>query len=210
MQDWIRPEDFKFKNRWRLRRWKKIVPWLQHKQYPFRNEFFWRYRWAKKYCSGLDVLDIPCGMGWGSSLLKNKCKSLVGMDINIEAIEEAKRRYSHLATFLIGNMKNLTFLDNSFDIVICFEGIEHVDLDTGCLFIEEAYRVLNSNGYLLLSSPHCINGEHSGNPYHLHEYRPNEIYEMITRKFVIKEVIERIVDNRVSVHYFRAEKRGAS
>lgn len=172
---------------------------------PWRAEFAWRYKWAGKYCLGRDVLDIPCGMGWGTSLL-TRCRSLIGMDISEEAIAEARRRYRGLAEFRLGKMEKIDLADASLDVVCCLEGIEHVSLQAGQMFLDEAYRVLRGGGLLLVSSPHCGTGGHSGNPYHVYEYRPDEIARLISVRFEIQEMIERPVSTTV-VSHFRARKR---
>ena len=171
---------------------------------PYGEALFWRYKWVSKYCKGLDVLDIPCGMGWGTSLLK-RARSVVGVDIDSDAVAEARRRYGRRATFLVGDMRNLEFKSNSFDVVSCLEGIEHVPADVAKLFVMEAVRVLRPTGLLFLSSPYCLTKEHSGNPYHLKEYKKKEITELITPKFRIIEEIDRKVDN-LMVCYFQTRK----
>ena len=130
----------------------------------------------------------------------------MGVDRDGRSIEEARRRYAGHARFETGDMAGLPFPEGSFDVVVCLEGIEHVPVEVGARFIEEAARVLRPGGLLLLSSPHSPTSPHSGNPYHVHEYRPEEIRALIVRRFDIEESICRPVD-RLEVHYFRARRR---
>lgn len=132
------------------------------------------------------------------------CRSLVGVDICPKAIQEAKERYGDIAEFVKGDMSSLNFKDASFDIVCCLEGIEHVPRDTAKKFMREAYRVLRDQGMLFLSSPYSKLG-HSRNEYHIHEYPPEEIKELIEKYFQIEEVNIREVDT-IEVHYFRCRK----
>jgi len=193
-----------FAKSWTFRLRKGLVPWITYRPRPYRREFLWRYNWVKRYSRGLAVLDVPCGMGWGTSLLKS-ARRRVGLDIAPEAICEARARYGHLAHFMVGTMADLPFDDESFDIVCCLEGVEHVPVEVGTRFLEEAHRVLKTDGYLMLSSPHCRTGPHSGNIYHAHEYSPPELQRLLSRFFVIETVEVREVDVMV-VHYFRARK----
>lgn len=204
MEERACPDDPGFRDRWVFHRYKKIIPVIALKRSPYRREFFWRYNWVKRYCRGQDVLDIPCGMGWGASMLRHS-KSIVGVDIYPDAIYEARRRYGNVAHFHIGDMKKLDFANNSFDVVVCLEGIEHVSADVGQSFLKEVNRILKPSGKLFLSSPHCRAGGHSGNKFHIHEYQPDEIKELTTRYFEIEKVLVRGVDKMV-VHYFQARK----
>jgi ubiquinone/menaquinone biosynthesis C-methylase UbiE len=72
-------------------------------------------------------------------------------------------------------MSRLEFPDCSFDIVACLEGIEHVSIEVGAKFLREAYRILRPGGQLFVTSPHPKTGGHSGNPFHVHEYRTEEL-----------------------------------
>lgn len=170
-----------------------IVPWVTIRRSPYRKAFFWRYRWVSRHCVGKDVLDIPCGMGWGTSRIRG-ARTLVGVDLSRDAIEEATRRYGHVARFQWGNMAALDFGESSFDVVSCLEGIEHVSKEVGDRFLAECRRVLRPGGLLLLSSPYCRTMTHSGNPYHIHEYQPDEIRIAVSSNFEIEDVAMRDVD----------------
>jgi hypothetical protein len=59
---------------------------------------------------------------------------------------------------------------------------------------------------LLLSSPYLVAGGHSGNPFHVHEYRPEEIKSLMGRWFVVEEEVTRQVD-RLHVLYLRCRRK---
>ena len=103
-------------------------------------------------------------------------------------------------------MTKLPFLNNNFDLISCLEGIEHITVENGMSFIAEAARVLRSKGKILLTSPYSISidKDHSGNPYHLHEYCPEEITELIEECFEIEEHHTRIVCD-LSISYIKAK-----
>ena len=205
MAERAHPDYEGFQNKIQIRWRKRIIPWVTIKKSPFREALISRYKWVQQSCRGRDVLDIPCGMGWGTSFLRGY-KSLTGIDISEEAIQEAKKRYGKKAEFRVGSMDSLSFPDNSFDIVVCLEGIEHVPCEVGRTFLKEANRILRENGYLFLSSPSCRNGEHSGNEFHIYEYQPQEIEELLSAWFNIEAVKERDV-GKLLVHYFKCRKK---
>lgn len=193
-----------FRRGWKLGWRMGFIPWVTRTPTPYRSELFWRYRWAGRHCRGRDVLDIPCGMGWGTSLITN-ARSVVGVDISTEAITEARDRYGRRHRFLTGSMAALSFRDGSFDVVSCLEGIEHVAKPLGESFLAEAARVLRPSGLLLLSSPHPREGSHSGNPHHVYEYPPGEMRALLERRFEIAQEERRPVD-RLEVTYFVARR----
>ncbi|PKN31586.1 MAG: hypothetical protein CVU63_23155, partial [Deltaproteobacteria bacterium HGW-Deltaproteobacteria-20] len=74
-----------FRDRWRLRWRFGVLPWLTREKNPYRAEVHWRYEWVAPHCVGRDVVDIPCGMGWGTSLIRDT-RSLLGIDVSHEAV----------------------------------------------------------------------------------------------------------------------------
>jgi ubiquinone/menaquinone biosynthesis C-methylase UbiE len=205
MAERVHPEDPGFRQQWKLSLRCGFFPWLKRIRSPYRDAFRWRYGLVARACKGKDVLDIPCGMGWGTSML-GRSRRLVGVDLSEEAIREARQRYGGVATFLVGDMGNLDLPSTSFDMVVCLEGIEHVPPDVARLFLQESCRVLREGGELYMSSPFCVTGEHSGNPYHIKEYRPEEMHALVQPYFEVVSVLSRPVDNLI-VSMFHLRRR---
>jgi ubiquinone/menaquinone biosynthesis C-methylase UbiE len=208
MAERAHPEDPAFQHPgWRFRLRRGWIPWIDPpRKNPYREALEWRYAWVSKYAMGKRVLDIPCGSGWGTSMIKGAVQ-LVGVDLDPESIRFAIEKYGRAASFHVGSMEELQFPADSFDIVSCLEGIEHVPIPVADRFLAESHRVLAPGGSLLLSSPHCAKGGHSGNPYHIHEYQPDEIREKISRFFSIDDIRAQEVGDDIIVHYFRAGKQ---
>ena len=185
MAERAHPDEPEFQDQWNFRLRRGFFPWWTRRKSRYRQAFVWRYNWVNSHCAGKDVIDIPCGMGWGTSLIKG-ARSLRGFDLNAEAIAEATERYGAIADFYVGDMAKLELPDSSVDVVCCLEGIEHVPLAIGQTFLKEASRVLRSQGSLLISSPYCRTKQHSGNPYHLHEYQPDEIRRHLGEFFFVE------------------------
>lgn len=205
MAERLHPDDPGVRDRWEFRLRRGVVPWITRRQNPYKAAFHWRYEWVSSRCGGKDVLDVPCGMGWGTSLIRG-ARRLSGVDLSEEAIAEAQRRYGRLANFSIGDMGKLNFEESTFDLVSCLEGIEHVPVEVGHRFLNESNRVLRPGGILMLSSPYCRTMPHSGNPYHLHEYRPEEIRALVSERFEMEDVVTRDVDD-LAVLYMVCRKR---
>lgn len=194
-----------FKSPWVFRLRRGFIPWLTYEKRPYRSELLKRYKWANRFCKRKKVLDVPCGMGWGTSLLKSASER-VGVDLSASAISEARTRFGERINFTAASMAKLPFKEGEFEAIVCLEGIEHVPTDIGRAFIAECWRVLEPGGELLLSSPYCADGNHSGNPFHVHEYQPSEIAELLSDWFEISDTHESQVEN-LSIRYIRAARR---
>ncbi len=156
----------------------------------YYNAFIERYEFGKKYTQDKMVLDIPCGSGWGTSLIDN-AKEIYGIDISSDAIQYAQSHFS--ATFLKGSMTKIDFEDNKFDTALCFEGIEHITRQEGIEFINEIKRVVKKDGLIIASVP-ILNkyGEDTGNPYHKFEYPENYLKILLEENFkIIKYINEK-------------------
>ena len=92
------------------------------------------------------VVDIPSGSGAFIQRLKDEgFKRVIAIDIiNILEIEHE--------TFIQGDMtKPFNLSDNSCDILVCIDGIEHIDEQF--YFVREGYRVLKNEGEIIISTP---------------------------------------------------------
>lgn len=171
----------------------KILNWLISKENPYVKNLERRYELCNKYIKNKIILDIPCGMGWGTSFLKGYQKSF-GIDISEEAVVKAKKRYpGEKITFLKGDMTNFSsnFDYKFFDVIICLEGFEHITFLQGEAFLEESKKSLKKGGLLILSTPLLIDNKfHSGNKYHLCEYKEKEFFQILAKKgFTVKNKI---------------------
>jgi SAM-dependent methyltransferase len=144
-----------------------------------------RYRWASTQVAGRRVLDAGCGVGYGSVLLSAAgAAQVTGVDISEAAVEQSARSAAGSAaasaSFVVGDLAALPFAEDSFDVVVCFETIEHV-LDQERA-LDELRRVLAPNGLLAISSPNRDVYE-EGNPFHTHEYTPAELRSALAERF---------------------------
>jgi ubiquinone/menaquinone biosynthesis C-methylase UbiE len=97
--------------------------------------------------SGADkLLDVGCGSGLFSSLAYEKGAQVTGIDASDELIEQAKKRVPAL-TFMTGEMEELPFEDNAFDVVCGFNSFQYAANVKNAL--GEARRVLKDKGRLV-------------------------------------------------------------
>src|SRR5689334_16675248 len=104
-----------------------------------------RYVWASSIASGRRVLDAGCGVGYGTAILAGAgAASARGVDV-AEGVLEAVRAQMPAAVELdVGDVGDLPYGDASFDLVVCFEVIEHVSDQAAAL--DEIARVLGPGG----------------------------------------------------------------
>lgn len=138
-----------------------------------------RYRFAiSKLSPGMRVLDIASGAGYGTAmLLKYGCK-VVGADYDETLLENALRLCDY-KDFIKADALDLPFDDASFDAVVSFETIEHVE--DGRQFLSEMYRVLRPGGIFICSTPNIKYTAHP--PFHVKEYEPDEFYNLVEHSF---------------------------
>ncbi|HTW96162.1 MAG TPA: class I SAM-dependent methyltransferase [Candidatus Methylomirabilis sp.] len=146
------------------------------------DEHLVRYQLAAKLASGKKVLDIACGSGYGAKILAQAgAAKVTAIDKSIAAIEQAKINYGSPAIeFKIGEAEKIAEENESFDLVVSFETIEH--LSDPEKYLAEISRLIKKEGIALISTP---NREVFGqkNPYHLHEYSRKEFLETLKKYF---------------------------
>ncbi len=164
-----------------------------------------RYRFAGAVVSGRRVLDAGCGVGWGSQvLLDYGAASVDGVDIDEFAITESIRRCP-AGTFVQADLMHLPFPAHAFDVIACFEAIEHVEEPLRGL--DEFRRVLAPGGIVLVSSPNP--GVYpAGNPFHRHELTPQELLTAMGERFAHTELWRQHNFMASALHQDGAEQAG--
>src|SRR5581483_1686628 len=91
-----------------------------------------RYEFAARLCDGRRVLDLCCGSGYGSALLAEHALEVVGVDNDAATVDTAQATIGR-------ELQNVSFeladavaflrekIGERFDLVVCFEGLEHID-----------------------------------------------------------------------------------
>ena len=115
-----------------------------------RFEFFSNYvsNWQ-----GIKVLDIGCGGGLACESLAKRGANVSGIDLSLNSIKAAQEHAekSNLQIdYQCGVAEALPYEDNVFDVMLCFDVLEHVN-DWNKVILE-AHRVLNKNGIFLFDT----------------------------------------------------------
>jgi SAM-dependent methyltransferase len=139
-----------------------------------------RYEWAAQAATGRLVLDAGCGTGYGARLLAaGGAHEVIGVDIAESVLETVAPSMPDSVRLQAGDLRKLEFEDDTFELIVCFEVIEH--FEDPSLVLDELIRVLAPGGLLLVSSPN--RGVYQpGNPHHLHEFVPSELEAALTAR----------------------------
>lgn len=162
----------------------RMLPWTDDPVIAY--EHLHRYAFATRLAHGRRVLDVGCGEGYGAALLASRAASVVGIDADARAIDHAAATYSASnLTFATAAAEDLSaYGDGAFDLVICFEVIEHVAEQERV--VAEARRVLADDGWLVCSTPERDRyRERTGdqNPFHVRELARREFQDLLGSAF---------------------------
>lgn len=149
-----------------------------------------RYEFVSKFVKDKIVCSVACGNGYGEYYLakEGQAKYVYGMDISSDAIIYAKSHYIYPnLTFNIGTIKDSNLEDNSIDVFVSLETIEHIKDDEG--FLKEIKRILKPDGFLIISTPNKASSFRDLfaikplNPFQVREYRKNEFDKILSKYF---------------------------
>lgn len=151
------------------------------------SEHLARYAFAARLSRGKRVLDAGSGAGYGSSELARNALAVHGVDASADAVAYAREHYRlpNLA-FEQASVEALPHADASFDMVVAFEVIEH--LEDWRAFLREVRRVLVPAGQFIVSTPNKLyyaeTRERAGpNPFHVHEFEFAEFRDELSAVF---------------------------
>lgn len=149
-----------------------------------------RYRLASGFAANQKVLDIGCGSGYGTALLAERARRVVGVDNALEAVAYARANYHHPRLhFAVADCRRLPFRDRSFSLATLFEVIEHILEQEQCL--SEIRRVLAKEGSLILSTPNpqsLTRALEEANPFHSKELTEVQLRELLQPHFAHVQV----------------------
>ncbi len=146
-----------------------------------------RYRFASRFVHGGLVLDLACGTGYGVEILYHAgAKRVVGADLSRETLSYALAQFRNVGTsFLACQGERLGFRTATFDAVVSFETLEHLEAPDD--FLGEINRVLRHDGVFICSTPNRLITTNSSDscavstPFHHREFATIEFIELLRR-----------------------------
>jgi SAM-dependent methyltransferase len=157
----------------------RTIPGLDVENYWFRRHEVVYQRLARR-CVGRDVLEAGCGEGYGADLIAAVARQVTAVDYDEATVAHVRARYPRVQV-IHGNLAELPLPDQSVDVVVNFQVIEH--LWDQPQFVRECARVLRPSGLLMISTPNRITfspGRDTPiNPFHTRELNAEELTELL-------------------------------
>lgn len=115
------------------------------------------------------------------------------LGLNEQIINQVKHRRSNVEDVILGDMTNSGLPDESFDLAVSVEVIEHVEADER--FVSEISRVLKPGGIFLLTTP---NGDwvENKNPDHKRHYHKDQLQQLLEKHFSDVQIDYAIIGGR--------------
>ena len=111
---------------------------------------------SKYFQDSQSVLDLGCGSGRMIRILKNFELDCVFVDISEKQLNYAKKEQRgkiKRAEFIVGDILNLDFQRNSFDVILCIATFHHLkNSKQRKKFLKNIYSWLKPGGYLLMTN----------------------------------------------------------
>jgi 2-polyprenyl-3-methyl-5-hydroxy-6-metoxy-1,4-benzoquinol methylase len=179
----------------------RTLPDVPEENYWYRRHLA-VYEWIARRVAGLRVADLACGEGYGSDVLaRGGAAEVTGVDANPDAHEHARLRYSRDGVRFVRTLVEL--YDEPCDAIVFLQTIEHVANPGEIL---DRFRALvGPGGVAFVSTPNVLTlappgAERSGNPWHVHEYRPEEFAALCRAHFARVELYGLFHARKLAVH----------
>ena len=134
------------------------------------------YRFATGWAEATTVLDLGCGSGYGAAELAKRSPCVVAVD-RVAPDPSARR---DAACYVRADLGALPLVPSSFDLVVSFQVIEHLEDPSD--YLAAIADLLRPDGVALLTTPNRITSD-GVNPFHVHEYVAEELEGVLRRHF---------------------------
>ena len=166
---------------------------------PIYQRHLFAYENALPLVSG-NVLEVGCGEGYGSKLLAPHAAKYTAID---KFVANNQENFKGIEFVQVNLPYIKAFADNTFDLVVSFQVIEHIEDDH--TFLKEINRVLKPGGKLIMTTPN-IKMSLTRNPYHIREYTYGGLAEL-SRKYFKSANTLGIYGDDIAMKYFEQNKK---
>jgi len=139
------------------------------------------YRFVLERADGGRVLELGSGTGYGAAELAQGGLGVVAVD-RVAPLAAAR---SAGVRFVRADLNALPLRADSFDRVVSFQVIEH--LDDPMVYLASMARLLTPGGEAIVTTPNVLTSL-GVNPYHVHEYRADELGRLLGAFFEQVEI----------------------
>ena len=134
-----------------------------------------RMRWIEHHCKG-QILDVGCANGGLLQFLsEEEFEGYIGVDFDRVRIDEAKCTYPDKQFYVLDAAYGLPFADESFDVVVCADMLEHIPYDIASKLVYDLVRVTKER--VLLTFP--LSDEMQENIDHVWTVTVDKVQELL-------------------------------
>jgi SAM-dependent methyltransferase len=166
----------------------RTLPDVPEENYWYRRHLV-VYEWIAERVRGQRVIDMASGEGYGSDVLARTAASVIGVEANPDAFEHARLRYSRVRF----ERALVEQFSAPADAVVFLQTIEHLEdpgatLDHFAALLQHDAGSPVGRGTVFLSTPNVLTlapkgAARSDNPWHVHEYLPEEFERLCGAHF---------------------------
>ncbi len=132
------------------------VSWAYYDD-PKRLAFlFARYKFAAKMIAGKNsVLEVGCGDGFATRILRQAVNKVTGIDVDDELIEDAisKKSEKWPVNFYLHDMLRQGPMKQKYDACVCLDVLEHIPISGYQLFLDNIRNSLLENAVAIIGCP---------------------------------------------------------
>ncbi len=138
---------------WRVKKY--IAPGLSNSQFNYRDSLKTHIRdhsrWLDLGCGHQILPDWMPSANVDQSLLINRSEMVVGLDADLPSL----KRHNYIQNKVLGDIRSIPFVSESFNIVSANMVVEHIENPDGTL--AELHRVLEPEGIFIFHTPNAWN-----------------------------------------------------
>jgi SAM-dependent methyltransferase len=142
-----------------------------------------RYHFVAPHLHGA-TLDVGCGRGYGFDIIQPYSSPQVGIDVSHDFLCDARAR-EPARPLALASGDCLPFARQSFDSILSFEVIEHIEDDVA--FLRDLRRLARPNAFIAISTPNRLvaSGDRAKplNRFHVREYVADEFAGLLRQEF---------------------------
>ncbi|MGI8750149.1 MAG: class I SAM-dependent methyltransferase [Thermoleophilaceae bacterium] len=161
----------------------RTLPDADEEKYRVRRQLA-VHEWIAERVPGQDVVDMACGEGYGTGVLARRAARVTGVEANPGAFEHARLKYTEPGVRFVRDLVGV--YAEPCDAVVFLQTIEH--LTEPATVVRHFKEMLRPGGAAYVSTPNLLTlapegAEKSGNPWHVKEYRAQELRELCESVF---------------------------
>lgn len=146
------------------------------------------YEQLKTEASGQVVLELGCNKGFGTVIYADQAATIKAVDTSAPAIDKARESNARdNVEYICLDSWTLPFDDDSFDITVLFQVIEHIALDKLDIFLREIKRVTRAQGQVIFTTPNrhirLLPFQQPWNEFHTREYSASDLAGLLNPYF---------------------------